>query len=116
MSMAANCVFCKIIAGEIPSTFVHRGEDVVAIEDSNPQAPAHVLVMPVKHVANLSEFTDTEGAQAVAELFGIASRLGRKQGTKGFRIVINSGAQGGQTVDHLHVHVLSGRQMQWPPG
>jgi histidine triad (HIT) family protein len=114
--MASSCVFCKIIAGEIPTTFVHRGENVVAIVDANPQAPTHLLVMPVKHVANLSEFTDIESPQGVAELFSIASRLGRKQGAQGFRIVINSGAHGGQTVDHLHVHVLSGRQMHWPPG
>lgn len=111
-----NCIFCKIIAGEIPGKFVHRDDDVVVIEDVNPQAPGHLLVMPVVHAANLEEFTASQPPELVAKLFRIAARLGREHGEGGFRIAINTGAQGGQTVDHVHVHVLSGRQMHWPPG
>jgi histidine triad (HIT) family protein len=110
-----ECIFCKIIRGEIPSTVVHRDDDVVAIQDVNPQAPTHVLVMPVKHVANLPAF-ESESPQLLAKVMNVAGQLGRKHGENGFRAVINTGPEGGQTVDHLHVHVLAGRQMHWPPG
>lgn len=112
----SDCIFCRIIAGEIPGKFVHRDDDVAVIEDVSPQAPRHLLVMPVKHTANLSEFLDSASGETVANLFKTASRVGREQGNGDFRIVINSGAQAGQTVDHLHLHVLGGRQMRWPPG
>jgi diadenosine tetraphosphate (Ap4A) HIT family hydrolase len=111
-----NCIFCKIIAGEIPGKFVHRDDDVVVIEDVNPQAPRHLLVMPVQHTANLEEFTATAPADVVAKLFSVAARLGREHGSGAYRAVTNTGAQAGQSVDHLHVHVLAGRQMHWPPG
>lgn len=111
-----NCIFCKIIAGEIPASFVHRDADVVAIEDVNPQAPHHLLVMPVNHAANLEEFTSTASPDVVAKLFSLAARLGRENADGAYRTVTNTGAQAGQTVDHLHVHVLAGRQMHWPPG
>jgi histidine triad (HIT) family protein len=110
-----GCIFCKIIAGEIPGSFAYRDDDVVAIHDVNPQAPTHVLVMPVKHVANVGEFTATASPDQIAKLLGVAAEIGRKNGGE-FRTVINTGAQAGQTVDHLHVHVLSGRAMHWPPG
>lgn len=111
-----SCIFCKIIAGEIPGKFVLRGEDVVAIEDVNPQAPVHVLVMPVKHVANLSELAHADADNLAASLFRTAGAIGRERGEGGYRAVVNTGADGGQTVDHLHVHVLAGRAMHWPPG
>ncbi len=112
----APCIFCKIVAGEIPGRFVRRDDDLVAIEDVNPQAPGHVLVIPVKHVRNLEEFVASESSERIAKLFKVAAELGRERGEHGFRTVINTGSDGGQTVDHLHIHVLGGRPMQWPPG
>lgn len=111
-----NCLFCKIIRGEIPAKIVHRDDDIVAIEDVNPQAPKHLLVMPVKHVANLPQFVGFESPELVAKFLSVAGQLGREQSESGFRAVINTGPDGGQTVDHVHVHVLAGRQMHWPPG
>jgi histidine triad (HIT) family protein len=110
-----NCLFCKIIRGEIAGKFVHRDDDVVVIEDVNPQAPKHLLVMPVKHVPNLPEF-GFESQELIAKVMSVAGQLGREQSESGFRAVINTGPDGGQTVDHLHVHVLAGRQFRWPPG
>jgi histidine triad (HIT) family protein len=114
--MAADCIFCKIIAGEIPAHFAHRDDDVVAIADVHPQAPSHMLVMPVKHTATLPELVGFERPEIVAKLFTIAGQLGREQDERGFRLVVNTGPAGGQTVDHVHVHVLAGRDMSWPPG
>ena len=116
MTSDSSCIFCKIIAGEIPANFVHRDEDVVAITDVNPQAPQHVLVMPVRHVPTLAEFTASEAPELVSKFFSVAGQLSRELSANGSRAVINTGPEGGQTVDHLHVHVLAGRQMQWPPG
>lgn len=110
------CIFCKIAAGEIPARFVHRDQDVVAIADVNPQAPEHVLVMPVKHVPTFADFVGFERPELVAKLFSVAGQLSRELSANGSRAVINTGPEGGQTVDHLHVHVLAGRQMHWPPG
>lgn len=110
------CIFCKIIAGEIPARFVHRDADVVAITDVNPQAPQHVLVMPVRHVPTFADFVGFESPELVAKLFSVAGQLSRELSANGSRAVINTGSEGGQTVDHLHVHVLAGRQMHWPPG
>lgn len=113
----SGCIFCAIAAREIPATVVHEDELVVAIRDNNPQAPTHVLVMPREHIASAAEITgDHAGlwnrmlsvAQGVAKAAGIAGR--------GYRLVVNVGQEGGQTVDHLHMHVLGGRQMTWPPG
>ncbi len=111
-----NCIFCKIVRGEIPATFVHRDDDIAAIEDVNPQAPAHVLVLPVEHVPNLEAFAAAASPERIANLLRVAGRIGRERGENGFRMVVNTGADGGQTVEHLHVHVLAGRGMQWPPG
>ncbi len=113
-----ECVFCKIAAGEIPATMVYRDEDVVAIEDLNPQAPTHLLVMPVKHYATLADAAATTDEDTVAAgLIEVAARLGRERGgSSGFRLVVNTGPDGGQTVGHVHVHVLAGRRMSWPPG
>jgi histidine triad (HIT) family protein len=111
-----NCTFCKIVAGEIPAREVFRDERIVAIEDVNPQAPTHVLVMPQSHVANISTFSDAASAEEIAKLLSKAAEIGQQRGPKGFRLVINQGNEGGQTVDHLHIHVFAGRHMRWPPG
>jgi histidine triad (HIT) family protein len=112
----ADCIFCKIAAGNLPAKTVHRDDCVVAIEDLNPQAPTHLLVMPIRHHANVSELVAIDSALA-ARLLEIAAKLGTERGGEaGFRLVVNTGRDGGQTVDHAHVHVLAGRRMEWPPG
>lgn len=112
-----DCIFCKIIAGGIPANFVHRDDDVVAISDVNPQAPTHVLVMPVRHTPNLAAFAAAAPPELAAKLLGTAAEIGeRAGGSGGYRAVMNTGPDGGQTVDHLHLHVLAGRPMRWPPG
>ena len=112
----AECIFCKIGAGDLPAKIVHRDADVVAIEDLNPQAPTHLLVMPIAHHANVHGLAKEDPA-LTARLIELASKLGRERGGDGgFRLVVNTGRDGGQTVDHVHVHVLAGRRMEWPPG
>lgn len=114
--MEPDCVFCKIAAGVIPANFAHRDSDVIAISDVNPQAPTHLLVMPVQHVPNFAALVESGDAKLLGQIFTLAARLGAQQGPDGFRAVVNTGPRGGQTVDHLHVHVLAGRHMEWPPG
>ena len=112
----AECIFCKIAAGTLPAQVVQRDTGLVAIEDRNPQAPTHLLVMPVEHHANLHDVAVDDPA-LMARLMELAAKLGRERGgDKGFRLVVNTGRDGGQTVDHVHVHVLAGRRMDWPPG
>jgi histidine triad (HIT) family protein len=115
-----ECIFCKIAAGEIPARFVFRDDEtgVMAIEDVNPQAPAHLLVMPIAHHATLAAAVGRREADAtVRRMFEVASALGTERGGEsGFRLVVNTGPDGGQTVDHVHLHVLAGRAMTWPPG
>lgn len=111
-----DCIFCKIASGEIPAQFVHRDDDLMAIVDVNPQAPHHLLVMPVRHYENIADLAHDHNEPLMAKLFEMAAQLGREQSGSGFRLVVNTGADGGQTVDHLHVHVLAGRFMTWPPG
>lgn len=111
-----DCIFCKIIGGEIPAKIVHRDNDVVVIEDVNPQAPNHLLAMTVKHIPSLPDLVGSEPPELLAKLFTVAGQLGREQSATGFRAVVNTGPDGGQTVEHVHVHVLAGRQMHWPPG
>jgi histidine triad (HIT) family protein len=111
-----DCIFCKIAAGEIPVPLLHQDEQVAAFTDIHPQAPVHFLVIPREHVQSLAH-TAHEHAVLLGHLLAVAADLARKQGLEnGYRTVINSGADGGQTVDHLHVHVLGGRPMTWPPG
>jgi histidine triad (HIT) family protein len=112
----ADCLFCKIAAGEIPAKPVFRDDTVIAIEDINPQAPTHLLVIPIEHHENIGVLSDASDAALIAKLFEVATKLGRERGRDGYRLVMNTGPDGGQTVDHLHVHVLAGRQMTWPPG
>jgi histidine triad (HIT) family protein len=111
-----ECIFCKISSGEIPAKTVFRDNDVLAIEDVHPQAPVHLLVMPSRHYADIAVLSESDDDRLVAKLFDVASRLGRERGGDGFRLVLNTGPSGGQTVDHVHVHVLAGRPMTWPPG
>ena len=110
------CLFCKIIAGEIPSKKVFEDDLTYAFRDINPQAPTHLLVVPRKHISSLVE-ASAEDQEMLGYLHLVAARIARSEGlSKGFRTVINTGPDGGQTVDHLHVHLLGGRAMMWPPG
>ncbi len=114
----ANCLFCKIAKGEIPSNFVYEDESVVAFRDINPQAPQHILIVPRKHIASINAFQDDD-KDLVAHIFvDVVPKLAKelKIDESGYRVVINTGDEGGQTVHHLHVHLIGGRSMQWPPG
>jgi histidine triad (HIT) family protein len=111
-----NCTFCKIIEGKIPSTSVYQDELGYAFADINPKAPVHVLVVPREHISSL-DFAGNERKALLGHLLWAAAEIARKKGLKnGYRIVVNTGEDGGQTVDHLHLHLLGGRAMTWPPG
>lgn len=111
-----DCLFCKIAAGEIPAKVVYQDETVFAFTDINPQAPTHILVLPRKHILSLAQ-TGAGDEALLGHLLAVSAEIAKKQGLeRGWRTVINSGDEGGQTVDHLHVHVLGGRFMHWPPG
>ena len=112
-----GCIFCAIAAHEVPSTFVHEDATVIAIRDNNPQAPVHVLVMPREHIASAAELTG-DHAELWSQMLAVAQDVARREdiAQRGYRLVVNVGREGGQTVDHLHMHVLGGRQMTWPPG
>ena len=116
--MSDNCVFCRIAKKEIPSTMVYEDDRVVAFKDLEPQAPVHVLIIPKKHIASLNELAEADSvliAHVLAEVVPLlADKLGIKE--SGYRVVTNTGVDGGQTVQHLHFHLLGGRSMQWPPG
>ncbi|MBV9717824.1 MAG: HIT domain-containing protein [Candidatus Eremiobacteraeota bacterium] len=109
-----DCIFCKIGAREVAAKEVYRDEAVVAIEDLNPQAPTHLLVLPLAHHDTVVEAA--ENGPLTARLMSVASTLGVRCSESGFRLVVNTGTDGGQTVGHVHVHVLAGRRMAWPPG
>ncbi|HEY9714546.1 MAG TPA: histidine triad nucleotide-binding protein [Chroococcales cyanobacterium] len=109
-----NCIFCKIINGQIPAQKVLEDDNCICIRDVNPQAPTHILIIPKKHVANITEI---EEAQVLGDLFLKIPALVQSENLKnGFRTVVNTGDDGGQTVHHLHIHVLGGRALHWPPG
>lgn len=109
-----NCIFCKIIAKQIPAKVVKEHDDYIVLRDINPQAPTHALIVPRQHARNITEFKDAAG---LGRLFQAAKEIvDQEKLTNGFRIVVNTGDDGGQTVDHLHIHVLGGRAMGWPPG
>ncbi|MBB5065336.1 histidine triad nucleotide-binding protein [Granulicella mallensis] len=111
-----DCLFCKIAAGIIPVKRLHEDEQVLAFPDINPQAPVHVLVIPKRHLASHAHAT-TEDAAMLGQLLSAAGEVAQAQGLEnGYRLVINTGPDGGQTVDHLHVHLLGGRHLGWPPG
>lgn len=112
-----SCLFCRIVAGEIPAKRVYEDDDLIAFEDINPQAPLHVLVIPRQHIATLNDL-DTDSDALVGSMVRRAAAIARDRGydTRGYRTVFNSNADAGQTVFHIHLHVLGGRRFSWPPG
>jgi len=112
-----DCIFCRIAAGTLPATRILETDEVVAFRDLNPQAPTHVLVIPRRHVESLDAFGSGDGELA-GKLLLAAGEVARLEGVadSGYRVVANTGAEGGQAVAHLHLHVLGGRQLGWPPG
>jgi len=113
--MADDCLFCRIIRGEIPAKLVYESPEVVAFRDINPQAPTHMLIIPRGHVASLNQATD---AAMLGRLSLVAAELAKQEGIadSGYRTVINTNGAAGQTVFHIHLHLLGGRAMGWPPG
>ncbi len=110
-----DCLFCKIAAGEIPSKKVYEDDLCYAFFDIDPQAPTHFLVIPKQHIASVSAVT-TENQSVVGHIFAVIAKLSKELGMESYRVVSNIGEQAGQSVFHLHFHVLSGRDMTWPPG
>ena len=113
--MAAKTVFKQIIDKELPADVVYEDDKCLAFRDINPQAPVHMLVVPRKEIPSLVAATDQDTA-LLGHLVSVARMLATQMGLQGYRVVINCGSDGGQTVDHLHLHVLGGRRMAWPPG
>jgi histidine triad (HIT) family protein len=114
----ADCLFCRIVAGEIPAKVAKRTADAVAFHDIDPKAPVHVLVIPTKHVAAVRNATGPEGEAMLGRLLAFSAEVASELGLDptGYRIVTNTGPHAGQSVDHLHFHVLGGRKFTWPPG
>ncbi|MFB0971566.1 MAG: histidine triad nucleotide-binding protein [Tissierellia bacterium] len=111
-----DCIFCKIANGEIPSKIVYEDDRIIAFEDMNPQAPTHILVIPKKHIAHIDEL-ETKDNELIGYIYEKIGDLSRELGLKeGFRVVLNNKSHGGQTVNHVHFHLLGGRSLQWPPG
>ena len=112
-----ECLFCRIVAGEIPSTQVAADEHVIAFRDIAPRAPTHILVVPREHIPSAADLTAADG-ELLGRIFGAAADIARSEGIAegGYRIVTNIGTWGGQTVDHLHFHLMGGRAFTWPPG
>lgn len=112
-----NCLFCRILAGEIPASKVYEDDHLFAFRDVNPQSPTHVLLIPKKHISSLNEVSAEDHA-VLGHLVRIAPQIARQEGIadSGFRVVINTGADAGQSVRHIHLHVMGGRPMAWPPG
>jgi histidine triad (HIT) family protein len=111
-----DCLFCKIVAGTIPVKRLHEDEQSIAFADINPQAPTHLLIIPKRHIASLARAV-AEDTPVLGHLMAAATEIARSSGlANGYRIVINTGDDGGQTVHHLHLHLLGGRHMTWPPG
>ena len=113
-----DCLFCKIASGAIPAKKIFEGDQAIAFRDLNPQAPVHILVVPKKHVGSLAEVGATQvDKELLGHLLSVVAQIGRTENLSGgYRVVINTGSDGGQTVDHLHLHLLGGRAMHWPPG
>ena len=109
-----DCIFCKIISGEIPSKIIYRDKDVVVFPDINPVAPVHLLVVPVKHIATLATMTDVDTLLA-GKMVAAANKVAKEQGLakNGYRLTINCGADAGQLVQHLHIHLIGGRPLKW---
>lgn len=113
----SDCIFCKIVNGEIPSKKIYEDEYVYAFYDINPEAPVHFLVIPKEHIKSVNLITE-ENSKVIAHIFEVIRNLTKELGISenGYRIVNNCGVDGGQTVDHMHFHVLGGRELKWPPG
>ncbi len=112
-----DCIFCKIVAGEIPTELVYEDKRVVAFRDINPQAPVHILIIPRMHIPRVGDIPEDQG-DLLGAMASAAKKLAQESGVyeEGYRLVINSGDNGGQTVYHLHMHLLAGRFLRWPPG
>lgn len=117
MDVVKDCLFCKIIAGDIPAALVHQDEGLVAFRDVNPQAPLHVLIVPKRHIPTLNDLVPGDDA-LVGSMFRRAAALAKDHGydERGYRTVFNTNREAGQTVFHIHLHVLAGRGLSWPPG
>lgn len=115
MALDANCLFCKIIEGDIPADIIYRNENVVAFRDISPQAPTHVLLVPTIHIENAAALAKVSSV-VTAALFTAANEIADTEGLDGYRIVFNTGASVGQSVFHAHLHLLGGRFFAWPPG
>jgi histidine triad (HIT) family protein len=115
--VAADCLFCKIVAGDVPSDRVHEDDLAIAFRDIAPRAPTHILVIPRTHIASAADLTEADGP-LLGRLFAVAAQIARDESIAdgGYRIVTNVGRWGGQTVDHLHLHLMGGRPFVWPPG
>ncbi len=113
-----DCIFCRIAAGEIPATIVARNEHAVAFRDLNPQAPVHILVIPNQHIASLTDADSDTAELALGRAVRLAIQVAKAEGLDddGYRLVVNAGRDGGQSVGHVHVHLLAGRRLGWPPG
>ena len=111
-----DCLFCKIAAGEIPSNKVYEDDDLLAFYDIDPQAPVHILIIPKKHISSIDEINE-DNCAVVGRVFTLAASLSKSLGLeKGYRVVSNCGSDAGQSVPHLHFHLLAGRELGWPPG
>jgi len=113
----SDCIFCKIGAGEIPSDKVFEGESLFAFRDIQPQAPIHIVIIPKRHIATMNDFTEADSG-LLSEMMLVCRELAAQEGLSdsGYRIVINCNSDGGQSVSHVHAHLLGGRKMTWPPG
>ncbi len=112
-----DCLFCRIVAGQIPSTRLHDDDLVIAIRDNAPRVPTHVLLIPRRHIPSAADLVETDGP-LLGRLFAVTADIARSEGIAdaGYRLVSNVGAWGGQSVDHLHIHLMGGRAFEWPPG
>ena len=116
-NMNDACIFCRIAKGEIPARVAHGDDDILAFHDIDPRSPVHVLIIPRRHIPSVDQL-ETGDADIVGHMFMVAGALARELGVagSGYRLVVNSGADAGQSVDHIHMHLLGGRPMKWPPG
>ena len=112
-----ECIFCNILKGKIPSKQVYRDENYYAFEDINPQAPVHILVVPVKHIPTVNDLTETD-KDLMSEMFLLAKKIAKEKGIaeSGYRLVLNCQKDAGQVIYHIHLHIMGGRAMKWPPG
>ena len=113
----SDCLFCNIVAGQIPCALVHQDDDLIAFSDINPQAPLHILIVPRRHIATINDLTPADDA-LIGSMFRVAAELATQHGfaERGYRTVFNCNREAGQSVFHVHVHLLAGRGLAWPPG